>query len=117
MKNKIQHFQAILQVELQDLEEDIRDLLDCNRGKFETQLITQRVFMENDALYKNELIGIEEFRILLLSKNPSDFKDLNEFIMTLKEEFHCLLKKEGIALAVKLCIDRKLLKVSKYVDR
>ncbi|MFO7888817.1 MAG: hypothetical protein R6V04_00600 [bacterium] len=117
MKYKIRSFQVIMRVELQDLKEDIEDLLDNNRKKFQEQKISQRVYMENEALYQNELIGIEEFSELLLSKNPSEFKDLSEFIQTLKEEFYILLKKEEIALAVKVCIDRKLLKVSEYVNR
>jgi len=117
MKNKLRSFQEIMRVELQDLRDDIEDLLDSNRKKFEEQKISQHVYMENEALYKNELIGIEEFSQLLLSKKSSEFKNLSEFIQTLKEEFHFLLKQEGIALAVKVCIDRKLLKVSEYVNR
>lgn len=117
MKNKNKFFQEIMRLELQDLQEDIDELLQGNREKYENNKITQRVFMENEALYKNELIGLEIFKTLLLDKKPADFKDLAEFILTLKEEFHLVLKKEEIALAVKLCIDRKLLKVSEYVDR
>lgn len=73
--------------------------------------------MEHEALYKNKLLGIEEFTALLLSKKPTGYNDLSEFIETLKEKFHILLKKEEIAMAVKVCIDRKLLKVSDYVNR
>ncbi len=106
-----------MRVELQDLKDDIEELLDNNKQKFQERKISQRVYMENEALYKNELIGIEEFSELLLSKKLSEFKDLSEFIQILKEEFHILLKREEIALAVKVCIDRKLLKVSEYVNR
>jgi len=117
MRNKKKYFQEIMRVELQDLQEDIEDLVETNRKKYKDQKITQRVYLENETLYKNELLGIEEFKTLLLSKEPSEFKDLSEFIQTLKEEFHNLLKKEEIALAIKICIDRKLLKVSEYVSR
>ena len=56
MMKKVKHsFKEIMFIELRDLHQDLELLIEENRQRSENATISERVFQENIALFKNEL--------------------------------------------------------------
>jgi len=115
MRDKKRHFLDFMHIECQDLREDIEFLIEEAKQKYDSDKITERVFLENTTLFENELLGIEEFLGILLATDSTSFETLDDMIAHLKSAFDTRLKSEGLAKAIQICIDRKLNKVAKYM--
>ena len=117
MRDKKKHFLEILRIELTDLREDLNILIQNCEEDFCCGKITEHVFLENKTLFQNELLGVEEFSILMNQIDPGKKDNLDEMIRQLKDDFEVIRRANAIAPAVKICIERKILKVSKYVKQ
>jgi len=115
MKNQLRNFIEILKLELNDLQEDIHTLKNICDHKLRDDLITNYVHMENTALYENELHAINSFRDILNETIPEGFESLDKLIHHIDENFKIAMKSCGYAKAGHICIERKMLKVAKYV--
>ena len=75
-----QNYLTILRIELDDLSTDIEHLIqECSEG-LEHGFISQNVFMQNLATFKNELLGVHSFQKILDTLQPEEYSDLDSFI-------------------------------------
>jgi len=115
MKNQIRNFLEILKLELDDLKDDLHTLKKECEHKLKAGLITNYVHMENMALYDNELHGLNTFQTIVNETEPEKFDSLDNLITHLNETFKITMKSCGYAEAGRICIQRKMLKVARYV--
>ena len=117
MRDKIINYLFILKLELKDLQDDISLLIDaCQREKEECR-ITNYVFLENLALFKNEILGVNVFESIIDQINPHDYDNLDKLIDNLKKLFSEKMVEYGIERAIDLSILRKMDKVKRYVTQ
>jgi len=115
MKNQIKNFLEIMKLELDDLKDDLHTLKKECKHKLQEGLITNYVHMENMALYDNELHALNSFRRILEVTEPEKFDSIDNLTTHLLETFCTVMKTCGYAEAGRICIERKMLKVAKYV--
>ena len=111
------HYLEILQIELKDLQEDLELLIERTNQDKESGRITERVAMENKALYENEILGVKEFSYLAGHIQTDDFESLEAMIEHLKQTFSDKVKALALAEVIYICIERKLEKVAKYINQ
>ena len=117
MKEVKQSFKEIMFIELRDLRQDLELLIEDNRQRSQNTTISERVFQENIALFKNELIGLNEFTDILEETNPKDFANLDNLIQELSQKFRKKVRASDLAEAIIICVERKMQKVANYVLR
>ena len=106
---------AILKLELEDLHEDIETVIQQTTKERESGSLTNNVFMENLALFKNELLGVDAFGRILDELDLGAFTSLEEMVDYLKTDFRAKVKAVGLAEVIDLLVERKLDKVMQYV--
>jgi len=106
---------SILRVELEDLQEDIETLIKQTTKEREAGNLTNYVFLENLALFRNELLGVDAFGTILEQLVPDDFATLDEMVDHLKIAFRAKVKACGLAEVIDVYVERKLDKVQQYV--
>ena len=116
MRNEKGKFLAIMRIELQDLHEDIEDLIQQTTRERESGALTNYVFLENLALFRNELLGVNTFGRLLDKVAPAEFGTLDELVEHLKASFRSRIKAAGLAEAIDLYLERKVDKARRYVE-
>ena len=115
MHNRRKHFLQILEIEMDDLKEDIDLLMEqCEDEKKEDKL-TDYVFLNNMALFRNEEVGLEHFKTILQNIDPDAFPDLDSLILHCKEMFLDKIKACGLAPFIDILVERKIKKVARYV--
>jgi hypothetical protein len=115
MHATIKNYLKILQLEIEDLRADIHLLIETAEKKKQRGEITNYVFLENMALFRNELLGLKIFEKLLEEVQTHDYQHLDSLMEFLKTSFREKTRRCGIARAICIAIDRKMLKVAKYV--
>ncbi len=116
MKKKIKNYLTIMTLEIDDLEEDIKYLISKAKEKKNGGHLTNYVFMENQAILKNEIRALECFKKLIKKTNPKDFRSIDGLIQYLREEFKVIVDANSYAEAILIFTDRKLHKVKRYVN-
>ena len=116
MHQLINKYIQILKIELDDLEADIELLIDEHIQREEKHQITKYVLLENLAVLKNEMSGIEQFKKMLTDTNLDDYKDIHEFVNEIGKKFKAYIARGGLVEAVYSMVERKLHKVLKYVQ-
>lgn len=117
MKGNKRNFLAILRIELDDLSTDIERLIqECSLGA-QKGAITQNVFMQNLAIFKNELLGVHSFQHILDKIDPENYDDLDSLIEDIRKQFQALLRSHGLVHALQVYVNRKLDKVARYVTQ
>lgn len=114
MKKIKEAFKQILIIELDDLDEDIKTLIEQSKANND---ISNYVCMENIAVLQNELFGVEGLREEIKDLNTSNYKTLDDLINEIKERVNLRIREKGLVPSIKLLIDRKIEKVKKYVLR
>ncbi|MBN1420330.1 MAG: hypothetical protein JXP34_16235 [Planctomycetes bacterium] len=109
-----ENYLKILTIELEDLREDLEALIERCAAEREAGRLSPYVCLENLALFKNELLGVDAFGRIVRETDPSAFAALEAMIDHLRHRFRALARDAGFADAVHICIDRKLAKVAKY---
>ncbi len=116
MSDVKQKYINILRIELKDLELDIEHLIqNCDKEKKESDLPAY-IYLENLALFKNELLGLSVFDQILDDVQPDSFSSLEKMIEYLTKRCHEKIDAHGLAEAVNNYVDRRLQKVAKYVE-
>ena len=108
---------SILRIELKDLQEDIEVLIEKCTEERERGNLTNYVFMENLALFKNELLGVDAFGRILDETDPKAYDALDEMVEELKQKFQAKVKASGLAEAINVYVERKLREVARYVTQ
>jgi hypothetical protein len=117
MKRRKKHYLEIMRIELDDLKEDIELMIKKCQQDHKNWKITERVFLENVTLFKNEILGIDKFSSILDQTDPDEFENLDDMISHIKDVFRKTRRVNEIAEAINVCIERKLTKVAKYVTQ
>jgi len=116
MRHLKENYLAILRLELKDLHEDIEALIEHLTREKERGHLTNYVFMENLALFRNELLGVDAFGKILDQLDPEAFATLDEMVDHLRISFRAKVKSSGLAEAINIYVERKLVKVRNYID-
>ena len=117
MRHVKENYLAILRLELKDLHEDIEALIAQLTQEKERGHLTNYVFMENLALFRNELLGVDAFGKILAQLDPDAFATLDDMVDHLNISFKAKVKASGLAEAINIYVERKLEKVRHYVTR
>lgn len=117
MRATKQNYIAILRIELQDLSIDLERLIERCLTGMEQGTISQNVFMQNLAIFKNELLGLHSFQKILDAIDPEAYPDLDSMIEDIRRRFRALLRSHGLVDALQLYVNRKLDKVARYVKQ
>lgn len=115
MNPLINKYIHILEIELDDLESDLNLLIQTHLQKKENEKITNYVFLENLAVIKNEISGIEQFKQILNEIVPDEYTDLDDFTKDLENRFKACVHRSGFVEAVYSFVEKKMKKVIKYV--
>ena len=117
MREAKKHFLQILEIEMEDLREDLQFMIkQCELYK-KKKVLSDRVVNENIALYKNELLGVNEFEHIIRNTDYNAFDDLDSEIVFLRSRFQEVLEIRGFAEVVNICIKRKFIKVAEYIQK
>jgi hypothetical protein len=108
-------FVKILRVEFEDLEGDIELLVEKNYRRLQEHAETERVCRENVATLRNEEFGLRHFVEILDQVEVDDFDNLDHLVATLRQRFHEVIERCGLARATLAFADRKIAKVRRYV--
>ena len=117
MRNVNEAYLAILKIEMADLHDDIQVLIDECTKEREQGGLTNYVFMENLALFKNELLGVDAFQKVIDDTDIGSFPTLDEMVDHLTVTFREKAKVCGLAEVINIYVARKLDKVRKYVTQ
>ena len=99
------------------LQEDLEWMIQqCHEKKMQG-LLTEHASLANEALFRNECLGVNAFLNIMDDADPVAFNSLEEMISYLKESFSEKVKTCGYAEAVSICIDRKINKVADYLTK
>ena len=111
-KNK---YLKILRIEIEDLQEDINDLIEHYKKESEIGNISNYVFRENLVIFRKELLCLEMFFKILDSIDPDRYVNIDELIEFIRDSYDEKIKECGLIRATSSFIERKLIKVKKYV--
>jgi hypothetical protein len=111
------NYLKILRIEINDLHADIEQFIDATKKEKEKGILTNYVFLENLTVFKNELFGIDYFFKVLDETNPVEFKTLDEMIEHIRKNFAKIISRSCISKEITCYIERKLVKVKKYVTQ
>lgn len=109
------NYLTILRIELDDLSTDLERLIqECSKCAQEG-MISENVFMQNLATFRNELLGVHSFERILNAISPEEYENLDSMIDDIRVQFHALLRSHGLVDALHVYVNRKIDKVAQYV--
>ena len=117
MRRMKRRYIEILRIELEDLKEDLELLIDESKRDRKSGRLTDHVFFANLALFKNELLGVDTFFKIVNEIDPEKFEDVNGLVDHLRTVFREKVKFYDLAEAINVCVERKLMKVARYVTQ
>ncbi len=115
MHYKIFVFLRIFQFELKDLMKDINELINSYKEKYNKEIISHYVFLENVALMKNELSGLKVFLNEIVSFKVKEYDTLDDLITETRSRLKSIIKKKHLVKALENLINPKIDKVYRYV--
>jgi len=116
MQEKIRCFITMFTIELEDLHKDVELIIQKYKDEHDHEVISNYVFLENLALMKNELFGIDSFLQEVKDITPTDFEDVHQIIDYLKKQCLNRCREKGIASAAYVLSERKMVKVLSYIE-
>lgn len=116
MEHNARHFARLFMVELEDLIEDIRLLIDRTEKRFENGEITPYVHMENKAFLQREVDAIEKFMGLVDGIDLSIYKGTSDIEAAFLEKSRDYVSRLEDPEAVYVLLKRKLEKVRKFIS-
>lgn len=117
MRKMKRRYIEILRIELEDLKEDLELLIEESKRDRRDGCLTDHVFFANLALFKNELLGVDTFFKIVNEIDPEEFEDVNALVGHLRTVFREKVKFYDLAEAINVCVERKLMKVARYVTQ
>jgi hypothetical protein len=108
-------FVKVLRIEMEDLEAYLESLVAENYRRQEEHEETKRVCRENVATLRNEALGVQHFVEILDAVDVDNFDNLNHLVATIRQRFHDVIPRHGLAEAAIAYADRKIAKVEGYV--
>ena len=108
-------FIKMLQMEFEDLKCDIQELIQKAKSDHDKGKITNYVFMENIALFENELMGLADSIQVISEIKVDEYENLNSLISNVENKLTCVFKEHDFWEAGHVCVQRKIEKVKKYL--
>lgn len=115
MNKPVKAYLAILKVEMDDLEEDLKLLIEQAQERYEKGEITNYVYLENLAVFKQELFGVDGIARRFEKNDPERFASLDELITNLKEDLLDEKARDLLPQGIISMVERKLEKVKDYL--
>ena len=106
---------SIFRIELQDLEEDIKDLLAILEKRRDSQEITPYVYLENKGVLLNEIACVRELVGKIGAIDANRYVSVDALIAAIKELLKERIKECAFPEAVHSLVQRKFEKVCSYV--
>lgn len=116
MQEKIRIFLKMFVLELEDLHKDIELLIERYTDEHDHDVISNYVFLENLAVVKNELFGIDSFVVDVRKLRSDDYTDVHQLIDFLKTLLLNRCHEKGIVSAAFILAERKMKKVLSYIE-
>jgi len=116
MHKAVPAYMAILKLEIEDLEEDLKMLVSEVEEKHNKQQISNYVYLENLAVIKRELFGVNGIARHFDTVDSSQCEDLDQLIADLKKELMSQRAIELLPEGVIRLVERKMEKVKNYVQ-
>lgn len=117
MRQNRKYFLKIMKIELEDLKDDLQLMINSCEERKEKGELTEHVYLANCTLFKNELVGLNDFMTILRGTKINQFDTLEQLILYLQGRFKEQIKKLSLAEALEVCIERKMDKVKQYVTK
>jgi hypothetical protein len=105
----------ILRIEIEDLKQDIEALIEGLKREHESELLTNYVFMENLIVFRNELLGVDDFFQVIERIDPDKYATLDEMIAVILASFSDMVAKHRLPREIIQYVERKMTKVKRYV--
>lgn len=105
----------LLDAELVDAEDDLRDLEATLKARCDAREITNYVYRENNALLEQELRGIERIRRALHSFEPDAYADIELFSEDVLSLVRDHVEHHGVPGAVESIVARRLHRLTQFV--
>ena len=112
---KKEKFLKILIIELEDLDKDIKLLIDECSDKHCHEKISDYVYLENLAVLKNELFGVEGLIEDIKSIKPDDFESVEILAEDLIQQIKDRVHEKGLVKSIVYLVERKIKKVAFYL--
>lgn len=116
MNNPAAAFITILEIELRDLEEDIQMLMADYEVRRLHEEISNYVYMENLALLKKELFGVDGILNRLTSLDPAAFGSPEEVGNFLLDDIKDRINRKHLPPVILSLVVRKFSKVMGYLN-
>ncbi|MBN2547194.1 MAG: hypothetical protein JXB50_15435, partial [Spirochaetes bacterium] len=101
--NKI--FHEIFLIELKDLDDDIKALIEQSKYKYTHDEISSYVCMENLAVLQNELFGVEGYIEEIKKIDPGSYDSIDNMINALREILINRIEEKGIVHSIILLVE------------
>ena len=108
-------FISIFRIELKDLEEDIKDLLEILEKRKISQEITNYVYMGNKGVLLNEISCVHELLNELSTIDAYRYKNVDAMIADVRKKLDTRIADCSFPDALHNLVQRKLEKVCTYV--
>ncbi len=115
MHDNKKKYLKILRIEIEDLQEDIDELIEQSMKASKNGTISNYIFLENLVIFRKELKGLEIFFEILDSVDPNKYESMDELIDFIRSSFMDEIKECGLIHAIGNFVERKLIKVRRYV--
>jgi len=115
MRMAMVKFVKVLRIEMEDLEAHLESLVTENFRREKEREETERVCLENVATLRNEALGVQHFVEILDGVDVDSFDNLDHLVATIRQRFHEVIPRHGLAEAAIAYADRKIAKVEAYV--
>jgi len=115
MRSTVQHFLTILTMELEDMKEDLEALTRHCAAQKEQGEISDYVFRENIAVYKNLSSGVGCLMETLQHIACDQYADIPELISELQTICRERLTERGLSGGMARTFRRKMEKVARYL--
>jgi len=106
----------LLDAELLDAKDDIRDLEEVLRARSEAREITNYVYRENNALLELESHSLDRLRARLSEFSPETYGTVEELVTAITNMVHDQVLHHGVPGAVESIISRRLARITAYLD-
>lgn len=115
MRTKANKFLAILKMELEEIQEDLKSLLEIYRCYEQKHEITNYVLQENSSLIQAEIAAIGSLFKFLDTFSPEGYESLEVLAEEMLVKFKELIKKKEYPQALYYLLERRVQKVVKYL--
>ena len=115
MRAALDKFVSIFRIELKDLEEDIKDLLQILEQRKLDHQITNYVYMENKGLLLNEISCVHDLLDQLGDVDANQSENVEALIADIRTRLDSRITDCSFPDAVHSLVQRKLEKVCTYV--